>query len=107
MAGSHQVAATQRTSPEKGAVVLTVGHSTREQEDFIAPMKAHGVKRVVDVRAIPRSRHNPQCSGEQIGPAGITYLHMPVLGGLRHAKSSSLNTAWRNASFRGFVDYED
>jgi uncharacterized protein (DUF488 family) len=89
--------------------VLTVGHSTREQEDFIALLKAHGVKRLVDVRAIPRSRHNPQFNREQIGPAlrsaGISYVHMPALGGLRHAKPRSLNTAWRNASFRGFADY--
>jgi hypothetical protein len=53
MAGSDQVAATQRTSPETGALVLTVGHSTREQEDFIALLKAHGVKVLMDVRAIP------------------------------------------------------
>jgi len=109
MARSDQVAGTQRTSPETGALVLTVGHSTREQEDFIALLKAHGVKRLVDVRAIPRSRHNPQFNREQIGPAlrraGIGYLHMPALGGLRHAQPSSLNTAWRNAGFRGFADY--
>ena len=89
--------------------MLTVGHSTREQEDFIALLKAHGVKRLVDVRAIPRSRHNPQFNREQIGPAlrsaGISYVHMPALGGLRHAKPRSLNAAWRNASFRGFADY--
>ena len=76
--------------------MLTVGHSTREQEDLIALLKAHGVKRLVDVRAIPRSRHNPQFNREQIGPAlrraGIGYLHMPAMGGLRHAQPSSLNT---------------
>ena len=109
MSRSDQVASTPRTSAANGAVVLTVGHSTREQEDFITLLKAYGVKRLVDVRAIPRSRHNPQFNREQIGPAlrraGISYLHMPALGGLRHAKPSSLNTGWRNASFRGFADY--
>jgi uncharacterized protein (DUF488 family) len=109
MARSDQVVGTQRTSPETGALVLTVGHSTREQEDFIALLKAYGVKRLVDVRAIPRSRHNPQFNREQIGPAlrrvGIGYLHMPALEGLRHAQPSSFNTAWRNAGFRGFADY--
>lgn len=109
MARSDQVVTTQRTPPEKGPLVLTVGHSTREQRDFIALLKAHAVKRLVDVRTIPRSRHNPQFNREQIGPAlrlaGMGYLHMPALGGLRHAKPSSLNTAWRNASFRGFADY--
>lgn len=109
MARSSQVARTQRTPREKGPLVLTVGHSTREQRDFIALLKAHGVKRLVDVRTIPRSRHNPQFNRERLGSAlrraGIGYLHMAALGGLRHAKPSSLNTAWRNASFRGFADY--
>jgi uncharacterized protein (DUF488 family) len=90
-------------------VVLTVGHSTRSQEDFIALLRAHAVKRLVDVRTIPRSRHNPQFSRDRIASAlrraGISYLHMKDLGGLRHPRSDSPNTAWRNASFRGFADY--
>ena len=36
---------------------------------------------------------------------GIEYLHLPTLGGLRHAKKDSVNTGWRNASFRGYADY--
>ena len=90
-------------------VVLTVGHSTRSQEDFIALLRAHAVKRLVDVRSIPRSRHNPQFNRDRIASAlrraGISYLHMKDLGGLRHPRSDSPNTAWRNASFRGFADY--
>lgn len=103
-----QIAAMQ-TAPRQPKVVLTVGHSTRAQDDFIALLRAHGVKRLVDIRTIPRSRHNPQFNRDQIGAAlrraGITYLHMKALGGLRHARPDSLNTAWRNASFRGFADY--
>jgi uncharacterized protein (DUF488 family) len=33
------------------------------------------------------------------------YTHMPGLGGLRRARRDSSNTAWRNASFRGYADY--
>ena len=98
--------AARRRSP---TVVLTVGHSTRSQEDFVALLQAHAVKRLVDVRSIPRSRHNPQFNRDRIASAlrraGISYLHMKDLGGLRHARSDSPNTAWRNASFRGFADY--
>ena len=98
--------AARRRSP---TVVLTVGHSTRSQEDFIALLQAHAVKRLVDVRSIPRSRHNPQFNRDRIASAlrraGISYLHMKDLGGLRHPRSDSPNTAWRNASFRGFADY--
>lgn len=99
----------QKAAPRQRTLVLTVGHSTREQDEFVALLKAHGVKRLVDVRSIPRSRHNPQFNRDRIGPAlrheGISYLHMKGLGGLRHARPDSCNTAWRNASFRGFADY--
>ena len=91
------------------ALVFTIGHSTRSIETFIEMLKAHGVKRLVDVRTIPRSRHNPQFNRdvlpETLLQAGIGYTHMEELGGLRHARKDSLNTGWRNASFRGFADY--
>jgi len=98
--------ATRRRPP---LVVLTVGHSTRSRDDFIALLQTHAVKRLVDVRSIPRSRHNPQFNRDRLGPAlrraGIRYVPLKKLGGLRHAKKDSSNTAWRNASFRGFADY--
>lgn len=97
------------SSTRKRPMVLTVGHSTRSQRDFVVLLKAHGVQRLVDVRTIPRSRHNPQFNRDRLAPAlrraGISYLHIKTLGGLRHARADSLNTAWRNASFRGFADY--
>ena len=89
--------------------VYTVGHSTRAIDEFIELLGAHNVRQLVDVRTVPRSRHNPQFGQDQLGPAletaGIHYLHMPALGGLRHARRDSINTAWRNASFRGYADY--
>jgi len=70
---------------------------------------AHGVKRVVDVRTVPRSRHNPQFEGDalraSLEAAGLTYRWARELGGLRHAHKESVNGAWRNASFRGYADY--
>jgi hypothetical protein len=90
-------------------LVLTVGHSTRTLKEFVALLLAHGVKQLVDVRTIPRSRHNPQFNQDRLPrslqKAGIHYQHMPGLGGLRHPRPDSINTAWRNASFRGFADY--
>ena len=92
-----------------GAVVFTVGHSTRPIEEFLALLKAHGVRLLVDVRTVPRSRHNPQFNQEQLRTAlrgaRIGYRHMKGLGGLRHPRKDSPNGAWRNASFRGFADY--
>ena len=37
--------------------------------------------------------------------AGISYVEMKDLGGLRHARPDSVNTGWRNGSFRGYADY--
>jgi uncharacterized protein (DUF488 family) len=89
--------------------VLTVGHSNRTWKEFLDLLRAHSVKRVIDVRSIPRSRHNPQFSREilstKLRSARIGYVHMRKLGGLRHARSDSPNMGWRNASFRGFADY--
>ncbi|MGA2284981.1 MAG: DUF488 domain-containing protein [Dehalococcoidia bacterium] len=89
--------------------MFTIGHSTRTIGELIELLKAHGVKRVVDVRTIPRSRHNPQFDIEALPQsllsAGIVYEHIPSLGGLRHARKDSPNDGWRNASFRGFADY--
>ena len=88
---------------------MTIGHSTRPADEFVHLLKAHGVERLVDVRTIPRSRHNPQFNRDQLPhtlhSARIHYSHMPGMGGLRHARPDSINAAWRNASFRGFADY--
>lgn len=90
-------------------MILTIGHSTRPLDEFIALLKAHQVTLLVDVRTIPRSRHNPQFNKESLPDslekAGIGYIHMRGLGGLRHAKPDSVNAGWRNLSFRGYADY--
>jgi uncharacterized protein (DUF488 family) len=90
-------------------IALTIGHSTRSLDEFIALLGAHGVSLIVDVRTVPRSRHNPQFNKDalpgSLKEAGIGYVHLPGLGGLRHAKADSLNIGWRNASFRGYADY--
>jgi len=88
---------------------MTIGHSNRPLEELIGMLQAHGVTTLVDVRTVPKSRHNPQFNREELPApleaAGITYRHMPGLGGLRHARKDSTNTGWRNASFRGYADY--
>jgi uncharacterized protein (DUF488 family) len=90
--------------------VFTIGHSTRSIADFVRLLTAHGIQRLIDVRTIPRSRHNPQFNREKLSAAlrrhGIHYRHMGGLGGLRHAKrDATTNLGWRNASFRGYADY--
>lgn len=94
---------------DKSLLVYTVGHSTRDLSEFIELLKRHEVKQLADIRTIPRSGHNPQYNLENLEEvlpaAGIRYMHIAELGGLRHTRRDSPNTGWRNASFRGFADY--
>jgi len=94
---------------ESSSIVLTIGHSTRTLEEFIGLLQKHAVSRVIDVRTVPRSRHNPQFNKASLPgslkKAGLSYVHLPGLGGLRHARRDSLNLGWHNASFRGYADY--
>lgn len=89
--------------------MMTIGHSNRPMDDLIAMLRAHGVQILVDVRTVPKSRHNPQFNRDALPAplhaAGIEYLHMSGLGGLRHARKDSINLGWRNLSFRGYADY--
>ncbi len=89
--------------------IYTIGHSTRTIEQFIELLKAHDIEELVDVRTIPKSRHNPQFGAEELAAslqhAGIAYTHLAKLGGLRHASKDSVNLGWQNISFRGFADY--
>ena len=93
------------TSP----LIFTIGHSTRTLEDLVGLLQAYGLRFVVDVRSIPRSRRNPQFNQENLSvylkESGIGYVWLKELGGLRYPKSDSQNKGWRNESFRAFADY--
>ncbi len=95
--------------PKKSSTLYTVGHSTRALEEFLALLKAHAIRRLVDVRTVPKSRYVPWFNQEKLAlslrKAEIRYIHLPGLGGLRHAHKDSRNGGWHNASFRGFADY--
>jgi uncharacterized protein (DUF488 family) len=89
--------------------MLTIGHSTLPIETFLAVLKDNDVRVLADIRTVPKSRHNPQFAQENLAPAlaraGIEYRWHRDLGGLRHARKDSINTGWRNESFRGYADY--
>ena len=89
--------------------VFTVGHSTLPIEQFVALLRAYEIRRLADVRTVPRSRRNPQFNADALASAlraeNIEYTPLPSLGGLRHARKDSPNGGWRNASFRGYADY--
>jgi uncharacterized protein (DUF488 family) len=89
--------------------LYTIGHSNRSVEEFLALLKVHGIKQVVDVRTAAGSRRNPQFRKDELARTleahDIRYVHLPALGGLRKPRSDSINSAWRNESFRGYADY--
>jgi uncharacterized protein (DUF488 family) len=89
--------------------VFTIGHSNRSIVDFVGLLRSFGVEKVVDIRTIPRSRHNPQFNQDSLRSflknKRIGYQLVKELGGLRHAKKDSVNVGWKNLSFRGFADY--
>jgi len=89
--------------------IWTIGHSTRKIERFTSLLEENGIKLVADVRGLPGSKRYPQFNKEaldqSLGERGIGYEHLPDLGGRRKPKPDSRNTAWRNASFRGYADY--
>ncbi len=102
----------QTLQPKTTPLIYTIGHSTRPIAEFLALLEQVAVEMLVDVRSIPRSRTNPQFNfdvlPETLSLAGISYRHLPALGGLRHRKKGatpSLNTFWRVAAFRNYADY--
>jgi uncharacterized protein (DUF488 family) len=95
--------------PGATTLIRTIGHSTLPIEEFARVLNGHGVERLVDVRTMPMSRWNPQFNREPLAAslanAGIAYVGMPELGGLRSPRPDSINQAFRNESFRGYADY--
>ena len=89
--------------------IFTLGHSTLPIESFMSVLQAYDIERLVDIRTIPRSRHNPQFNetalAESLKAHHLEYVHLKALGGLRHPRKDSPNTGWRNEGFRGFADY--
>lgn len=93
----------------RGVRLYTVGHSTRTLDELVELLRAFEVTVLADIRTIPKSRHNPQFNGDalrtRLRSRRIRYVHLSELGGLRRARKDSPNSAWRNASFRGYADY--
>lgn len=95
--------------PGKQNLIFAVGYSNYAVSKFIKILKAHGVTMLVDVRTIPKSKHQPDFNKSALSARlkrnGIRYMHFPELGGLRKPLKDSINKGWRNDSFRGFADY--
>jgi uncharacterized protein (DUF488 family) len=87
----------------------TIGHSTRTIEEFIAVLRHYQIEALADIRRFPGSRRLPQFGQEalrsSLQQAGIHYQLIAELGGRRRTSADSVNTVWRNTSFRGYADH--
>ncbi len=90
-------------------MIYVIGHSTGQIERFLKILKAHSVTMLVDIRTVPKSRHNPQFNSDtlrdSLAGVEVDYIHLKELGGLRDSSKNAVNTGWRNLSFRGFAGY--
>ena len=87
---------------------MTIGHSNRIWKDFLELLRAHHIKRVIDVRVFPDRDTTLSSTGipcQKVAGREDRLRHLRKLGGLRDARRDSPNMGWRNASFRGFADY--
>jgi uncharacterized protein (DUF488 family) len=87
-----------------------MGFSNRTWDETLQILNAFNVRRLIDIRTLPGSKHTPQFNLEHMKAAlprvGIEYIHMKSLGGLRKPfKDSTVNAAWKNSGFRGYADY--
>jgi uncharacterized protein (DUF488 family) len=90
--------------------LLTFGHGTATQEQLAALIQQAGIRGVVDVRTVPKSRRLPHVWREALErwipeSSGARYYWAPALGGFRKPRPDSANTALRNDAFRGYADY--
>lgn len=90
--------------------IYTFGHGTAGEVELAALIRAAGVKSVVDVRSVPKSRAHPHVWAERMALwvpdlSDASYQWRPALGGFRKARPDSPNLGLRHPSFRGYADY--
>jgi len=92
--------------------IYTIGHSDRSFDAFVELLGEAGVQRLVDVRAFPMSRSNPQFNQDvlpdELAARGISYEHLAALGGRRRKSTTmpvDVNAFWTHPSFHNYADY--
>ena len=100
------------TEGDRALPFFSIGHSTRQVVELADLLTAAEVGVLVDVRAVPRSRTNPQFNKDvlpaALASAAIDYEHIVALGGLRGRKAGvppAVNAFWTNQSFHNYADY--
>ena len=92
------------------STIWTIGHGTRNGDEFVQMLQEAGIQCLVDVRSYPGSRRNPQFSRDDLATLlsrhDIEYQwEGESLGGFRKSKADSKHVALKSESFRGYADY--
>lgn len=94
---------------DENKIIWTIGHSTRNFEEFVGMLNSFNIELVADIRSYPGSRRFPQFNQEalliSLPQNNIKYIHLKNLGGRRKVRPGSVNTGWRHAAFRGYADF--
>jgi uncharacterized protein (DUF488 family) len=89
--------------------IYTIGHSTRTQGELIEILGKYRIAMLLDIRAIPYSRYNPQFNREammEVMPeAGIVYEHIAPLGGVRPSPEVMKGAKSCSERSRGFATH--
>jgi uncharacterized protein (DUF488 family) len=92
--------------------IYTIGHSTATIPEFVQLLRVGEASMVVDIRTVPRSRHNPQYNLDalpgELAAFQVGHEYIRELGGLRgksHVVAPEVNGMWRNQSFHNYADY--
>ena len=89
--------------------IFTIGHSTRADKEFIELLQHFKIELLADIRTIPRSRWNPQFNKgsleHSIPAAGLKYIHIPELGGLREPRGNSIHLGLKEPGLRAYADH--
>ncbi|MER5177220.1 DUF488 domain-containing protein [Streptomyces sp. NPDC002896] len=87
--------------------LLSFGHGTADAREMTRLLQGAEVRRLVDVRTAPGSRHNPDANRDAMSRwlpgAGIAYRWEKRLGGWRKARPDTPDTALRNRAFCGYA----
>ena len=92
------------------STIWTIGHGTRNGDEFVQMLQEAGIQCLVDVRSYPGSRRNPQFSRDDLATLlsrhDIEYQwEGESLGGFRKPRADSKHVALRSGGFRGYADY--
>jgi uncharacterized protein (DUF488 family) len=104
-ASNESIHRRHRRTGEIMSLVYTIGYEGTDIDRFVATLKAVGVERVADVRAVPLSRKrgfSKKALAARLGAEGIDYVHFVSLGDPKAGREAA--RAGRYQRFRAIYE---